>query len=40
MTPKLRKYRDANLKMKNVEDDVDDDKLRAEFDVFGAVTSC
>jgi len=28
------------LYIKNLEDDVDDDKLRAEFEVFGTVTSC
>ena len=36
----LSKYQRVNLYVKNVEDDVNDDKLRAEFDVFGAVTSC
>jgi polyadenylate-binding protein len=37
---KLSKYQGVNLYIKNLEDDVDDDKLRAEFEVFGAVTSC
>lgn len=37
---KLSKYQGVNLYIKNLEDDVDDDKLRAEFEPFGAVTSC
>ncbi|KAF8964055.1 hypothetical protein BDZ97DRAFT_1817754 [Flammula alnicola] len=37
---KLSKYQGVNLYIKNLEDDVDDDKLRAEFEVFGTVTSC
>jgi polyadenylate-binding protein len=37
---KLSKYQGVNLYIKNLEDDVDDDKLRVEFEVFGAVTSC
>jgi len=37
---KLNKYQGVNLYIKNLEDDVDDDKLRAEFEPFGTVTSC
>ncbi|PPQ87966.1 hypothetical protein CVT25_001045 [Psilocybe cyanescens] len=37
---KLSKYQGVNLYIKNLEDDVDDDKLRTEFEVFGTVTSC
>ncbi|KAF5330894.1 hypothetical protein D9619_005635 [Psilocybe cf. subviscida] len=37
---KMSKYQGVNLYIKNLEDDVDDDKLRAEFEVFGSVTSC
>ncbi|KAG6907840.1 hypothetical protein DXG01_007222 [Tephrocybe rancida] len=37
---KMNKYQGVNLYIKNLEDDVDDDKLRAEFEPFGAVTSC
>ena len=37
---KLSKYQGVNLYIKNLEDDVDDDKLRGEFEVFGVVTSC
>jgi len=37
---KLSKYQGVNLYIKNLEDDVDDDKLRAEFELFGTVTSC
>lgn len=37
---KLSKYQGVNLYIKNLEDDVDDEKLRAEFEPFGAVTSC
>lgn len=37
---KLSKYQGVNLYIKNLEDDVDDDKLRGEFEPFGAVTSC
>lgn len=37
---KLSKYQGVNLYIKNLEDDVDDDKLRAEFEPFGAITSC
>ncbi|KNZ71804.1 Polyadenylate-binding protein, cytoplasmic and nuclear [Termitomyces sp. J132] len=37
---KLNKYQGVNLYLKNLEDDIDDDKLRAEFESFGTVTSC
>ena len=37
---KLSKYQGVNLYIKNLEDDVDDDKLRGEFEPFGSVTSC
>jgi len=37
---KLSKYQGVNLYIKNLEDDVDDEKLRAEFEPFGNVTSC
>ncbi|KAF7323024.1 Polyadenylate-binding protein [Mycena chlorophos] len=37
---KLSKYQGVNLYIKNLEDDMDDDKLRAEFEPFGTVTSC
>ncbi|KAH8835327.1 polyadenylate binding protein [Flagelloscypha sp. PMI_526] len=37
---KLNKYQGVNLYIKNLEDDFDDDKLRAEFEPFGTVTSC
>ncbi|KAG5652254.1 hypothetical protein H0H81_005649 [Sphagnurus paluster] len=37
---KLSKYQGVNLYIKNLDDDVDDEKLRAEFEPFGTVTSC
>ena len=37
---KLSKYQGVNLYIKNLEDDFDDDKLRAEFEPFGTITSC
>lgn len=37
---KMSKYQGVNLYIKNLEDDIDDDKLRAEFEPFGAITSC
>lgn len=37
---KLSKYQGVNLYIKNLEDDVDDEKLRGEFEPFGAITSC
>ncbi|KAK9710061.1 Protein phosphatase PP2A regulatory subunit B [Basidiobolus ranarum] len=36
---KLNKYQGVNLYVKNLEDDVDDDKLRQEFSVYGVITS-
>lgn len=36
---KMSKYQGVNLYVKNLEDDIDDDKLRSEFEVFGTVTS-
>jgi len=37
---KMNKYQGVNLYIKNLEDDVDDEKLRGEFEPFGTVTSC
>ncbi|KZV69493.1 polyadenylate binding protein [Peniophora sp. CONT] len=37
---KLSKYQGVNLYIKNLEDDVDDERLRGEFEPFGAITSC
>ncbi|KAL5489877.1 PAB1 [Sanghuangporus weigelae] len=37
---KLSKYQGVNLYIKNLEDDMDDEKLRAEFEPFGTITSC
>lgn len=37
---KQSKYQGVNLYIKNLEDDVDDEKLRAEFEAFGTITSC
>ncbi|KZT56426.1 polyadenylate binding protein [Calocera cornea HHB12733] len=37
---KAGKYQGVNLYIKNLEDDVDDDKLRAEFEPYGTITSC
>ncbi|GAA5969526.1 hypothetical protein JCM21900_000057 [Sporobolomyces salmonicolor] len=34
------KYQGVNLYVKNLDDDVDEDKLRAEFEPFGQITSC
>ena len=36
---KLSKYQGVNLYIKNLDDDVDDDKLRQEFSVYGNITS-
>ncbi|KAG5645247.1 hypothetical protein DXG03_006664 [Asterophora parasitica] len=36
---KLSKYQGVNLYIKNLDDDVDDEKLRGEFEPFGTVTS-
>ena len=37
---KMSKYAGVNLYIKNLEDDVDDEKLRTEFEPFGTITSC
>ena len=37
---KLSKYQGVNLYIKNLDDDMDDEKLRAEFEPFGTITSC
>lgn len=37
---KMSKYQGINLYIKNLEDDFDDEKLRAEFEPFGTITSC
>ena len=36
---KMSKYQGVNLYIKNLEDDIDDDRLRAEFEPFGTITS-
>ena len=36
---KLSKYQGVNLYIKNLEDDIDDDRLRGEFEPFGTITS-
>ena len=36
---KMSKYQGVNLYIKNLEDDIDDDRLRQEFEPFGAITS-
>lgn len=36
---KLSKYQGVNLYIKNLDDDVDDERLRQEFAVFGTITS-
>ncbi|KAI9314378.1 hypothetical protein BX666DRAFT_1862100 [Dichotomocladium elegans] len=36
---KLAKYQGVNLYVKNLDDDIDDEKLRQEFSVYGAITS-
>jgi polyadenylate-binding protein len=36
---KMNKYQGVNLYVKNLDDTVDDDKLREEFSVYGAITS-
>ncbi|KAG8759984.1 Protein phosphatase PP2A regulatory subunit B [Serendipita sp. 396] len=36
---RLAKLQGVNLYVKNIEDDLDDDKLRAEFEPFGTITS-
>lgn len=36
---KMSKYQGVNLYIKNLEDDVDDERLRAEFEPYGTITS-
>lgn len=36
---KLSKYQGVNLYIKNLEDDIDDERLRQEFSVYGVITS-
>jgi len=36
----MMKYQGVNLYVKNLDDDMDDDKLRGIFDQFGTITSC
>jgi len=36
----MTKYQGINLYIKNLDDDIDEDKLRAVFDQFGTITSC
>jgi len=36
----MMKFQGVNLYVKNLDDDVDDDKLRGIFDPFGTITSC
>lgn len=37
---KMGKYQGVNLYIKNLEDGIDDEKLRGEFEPFGTITSC
>lgn len=37
---RLNKYQGVNLYVKNLEDGIDDEKLRAEFAPYGTITSC
>jgi len=37
---RLSKYQGVNLYVKNLEDGIDDEKLRAEFAAYGSITSC
>lgn len=37
---KLSKYQGVNLYIKNLDDDMDDEKLRQEFEPYGTITSC
>jgi len=36
----MTKYQGVNLYVKNLDDDLDEEKLRGVFDVFGTITSC
>lgn len=37
---RIAKYQGVNLYVKNLSDDIDDDKLRQEFSPYGTITSC
>lgn len=37
---RMQKYQGVNLYVKNLSDDIDDDRLRTEFSPFGTITSC
>lgn len=37
---RMQKYQGVNLYIKNLSDDIDDDRLRSEFSPFGTITSC
>lgn len=37
---RMQKYQGVNLYVKNLSDDIDDDRLRAEFAPYGTITSC
>ena len=37
---RIQKYQGVNLYVKNLSDDIDDERLRAEFTPFGTITSC
>lgn len=37
---RMQKYQGINLYVKNLADDIDDDRLRTEFSPFGTITSC
>ncbi|KAG0200268.1 Protein phosphatase PP2A regulatory subunit B [Mortierella sp. GBA30] len=39
MMEKLNKYQGVNLYVKNLDDDIDDERLRQEFSVYGVITS-
>lgn len=37
---RMQKYQGVNLYIKNLSDDIDDERLRAEFSPYGTITSC
>lgn len=37
---RMQKYQGINLYIKNLSDDIDDERLRQEFSAFGTITSC
>ncbi|CDF39886.1 Polyadenylate-binding protein, partial [Chondrus crispus] len=37
---RMQKYQGINLYIKNLSDDIDDDRLRTEFSPYGTITSC